>query len=126
MIELPEELKEKVHSALKDPLELWSGISLEPTFVYGIRIYQNGAVLVPHRDRENTHIISAIINIDQEVSKDWPLVIEDHFFRKHEITLRPGEVIYYESAKLLHGRPQPLEGKSFANIFCHFMPSKAL
>ena len=126
LIELPEELKEKVHSALKDPLEQWSGISLEPTFVYGIRIYQNGAVLVPHRDRENTHIISAIINIDQEVSKDWPLVIEDHFFRKHEITLRPGEVIYYESAKLLHGRPQPLEGKLFANVFCHFMPSKAL
>ena len=76
-------------------------------------MYQNGAVLVPHRDREETHIISAIINIDQEVSEDWPLVIEDHFYRKHELTLKPGEVLYYESAKLLHGRPTPLNGKSF-------------
>ena len=126
LIELPTGLKEKIHSELKDPLEQWSGISLEPTFVYGIRIYQDGAVLVPHRDRENTHIISAIINIDQEVNKDWPLVIEDHFFRKHEVTLKPGEVIYYESAKLLHGRPQPLDGKYFANVFCHYMPRNVL
>ena len=111
---------------LKGPLEKWSGISLEPTFVYGIRIYQDGAVLVPHRDREHTHIISAIINIDQEVNEDWPLVIEDHFYRKHEVILKPGEVIYYESAKLLHGRPVPLNGKSFANIFCHFMPGNDL
>jgi prolyl 4-hydroxylase len=126
LIELPIDLKEKIHSMLKGPLEEWSGISLEPTFVYGIRIYQNGAVLVPHRDREETHIISAIINIDQEVNEDWPLVIEDHFYRKYEVNLKPGEVLYYESAKLLHGRPIPLNGKSFANIFCHFMPTKNL
>ena len=126
LIELPVELKEKIHTMLKGPLEKWSGISLEPTFVYGIRIYQDGAVLVPHRDREHTHIISAIINIDQEVNEDWPLVIEDHFYRKHEVILKPGEVIYYESAKLLHGRPVPLNGKSFANIFCHFMPGNDL
>jgi len=126
LVELPNKLKEKIHSALKDPLEEWSNISLEPTFVYGIRIYNNGSVLVPHRDREHTHIISAIINIDQEVSEDWPLVIEDHFYRKHEVILKPGEVIYYESSKLLHGRPIPLNGKSFANVFCHFMPKDEL
>jgi len=126
LIELPVALKEKVHVSLKEPLEQWCGNTLEPTFVYGIRIYQNGSVLVPHRDRESTHIISAIINIDQEVNREWPLVIEDHFFRKHKVTLRPGEVIYYESAKLLHGRPHPLDGKSFANVFCHFKPKNVL
>ena len=78
--------------------------------------------MVPHRDRENTHIISAIINISKDVDEDWPLVIEDHFYRKHEIFLDPGEVIFYESARLLHGRPYPLNGKSFANIFCHYRP----
>ena len=124
LIELPRELKEKVHTTLKEPLEKWSNTSLDATFVYGIRVYQEGAVLVPHRDREETHIISAIINIDQEINEDWPLIIEDHLYRKHELTLKPGEVLYYESAKLLHGRPIPLNGKSFANIFCHFMPAK--
>ena len=126
LIELPNKLKEKVHKVLKEPLEKWSNTSLDPTFVYGIRVYQNGAVLVPHRDREETHIISAIINIDQEVNEDWPLIIEDHYYRKHELTLKPGEILYYESAKLLHGRPIPLNGKSFANIFCHYMPAKNL
>ena len=95
---------------------------LEPTFVYGIREYQNGAVLMPHRDRKETHIISAIINIAKDVIDDWPLVIEDHFYRKHEVFLEPGEIIFYESARLLHGRPQPLNGKGYANIFCHYMP----
>ena len=89
-------------------------------------MYQEGSLLIPHRDRENTHIISAIINVDQEVEEEWPLIIEDHFYRKHEVVLKPGEVIYYESATLLHGRPVPLNGKSFANIFCHFMPAKDL
>ena len=125
LIELPNGLKEKIHTTLKEPLEKWSNTSLDATFVYGIRVYQKGAVLVPHRDREETHIISAIINIDQEINEDWPLIIEDHFYRKHELTLKPGEVLYYESATAyLHGRPIPLNGKSFANIFCHFMPER--
>jgi prolyl 4-hydroxylase len=107
---------------LQEPLENWSQIQLEPTFVYGIREYKEGAILVPHRDRDETHIVSAIINIDKEVREDWPLVIEDHNQKKHEVFLDPGEVLFYESAKLLHGRPYPLKGKSYANIFCHYKP----
>ena len=93
-----------------------------PTFVYGIRIYEKGAVLSSHRDRLKTHIISAIINVDQKVDEEWPLVIEDNYYRKHQILLQPGEMVFYESARLVHGRPIPLKGKHFANIFCHFMP----
>jgi len=122
LLDLTDDLRQDIHSSLKKPLEEWSQSNLEPTFVYGIRDYKEGAVLVPHRDRENTHIISAIINIAKDVDEDWPLVIEDHFYRKHEIFLDPGEVVFYESARLLHGRPYPLNGKSFANIFCHYRP----
>ena len=122
LLELNDDLKREIHESLKGPLEKWSGSRLEPTFVYGIRDYKKGAVLIPHRDREKTHIISAIINIDKDLDKDWPLMIEDHFYRKHLIYLEPGEVVFYESARLLHGRPEPLMGRSFANIFCHFTP----
>ena len=122
LLELNDDLKKEIHESLKRPLEKWSGSRLEPTFVYGIRDYKKGAVLVPHRDREKTHIISAIINIHKDLDKDWPLMIEDHFYRKHLIYLEPGEVVFYESARLLHGRPEPLIGRSFANIFCHFTP----
>ena len=122
LLELNSELKNEIHKVLKKPLEKWSNTSLEPTFVYGIREYKEGAVLEPHRDRKDTHIISAIINIDQDLDESWPLIIEDHFYRKHEVYLEPGEIIFYESARLLHGRPTPLKGRSFANIFCHYTP----
>ena len=63
--------------------------------------------------------------VDQNVDVDWPLVIEDHHYRKHKINLSQGEVIFYEGARLLHGRPQPLQGTEYANIFCHFKVSGA-
>ena len=33
--------------------------------------------------------------------------------------MQPGEIILYESARLMHGRPEPLDGISFANFFIH-------
>ena len=125
MVELDTNLKKEIHLHLKPILEQWSKTKLEPTFVYGIRVYGKDAVLKEHRDREKTHIVSAIINVSQNVDVDWPLVIEDHYYRKHEIVLSPGEIIIYEGAKLKHGRPQPLQGEKYANIFCHFRISGA-
>lgn len=123
VVNLTPALRHEVHDALKPLMEDWCGKSLEPTFVYGIREYHNGAVLKMHRDRIDTHIISAIINVDQETSVDWPLVIEDNYYRTHHIMIKPGEVIFYEGGRLLHGRPIMFEGHSFANMFCHFKPA---
>lgn len=122
MVELPETLRQEIHACLKPRVEAWSGLDLESTFVYGIRVYHDGAVLKEHRDRLGTHTFGVIINVDQDVNEDWPLSIEDSYYRRHEVILRPGEVIYYEGARLLHGRPTPLNGTGFANIFCHFKP----
>ena len=49
-------------------------------------------------------------------------MVEDNYYRDHHVLLQPGEVVFYESARLHHGRPLPLKGNKFANIFCHFMP----
>ena len=125
LVELDANLKKEIHLHLQPLLEEWSKTKLEPTFVYGIRVYGKDAVLKEHRDREKTHIVSAIINVDQNVDADWPLVIEDHYYRKHNIILSPGEIIFYEGAKLKHGRPHPLQGEEYANIFCHFRISGA-
>jgi len=123
LVELTQSLRDEIHVCLKSDLEAWSGIRLESTYVYGIRVYHNGAALIEHRDRSSSHIISAIINIDQEVNEDWPLSIEDNYYRKHQVILKPGEVIFYEGGRLLHGRPKPLNGARFANVFCHFKPA---
>lgn len=122
LVNLTPELRQEVHDRLKPLMEDWCGQTLEPTFVYGIREYHHGAVLKMHRDRVDTHIISAIINVDQETDVDWPLIIEDNAYRTHQIMIKPGEVILYEGGRLLHGRPIMFEGESFANMFCHFKP----
>lgn len=122
LVDLTTELREEIHDTLKSMMETWCGMALMPTFVYGIRVYKRGAILKKHQDRLETHIISAIINIDQQVDEDWPLSIDDNYYRNHQVILKPGEIIFYEGARLSHGRPTPLIGDSFANIFCHFKP----
>lgn len=37
---------------------------------------------------------------------------------------QPGEIIFYESASVIHGRPEAFQGDRFANIFVHFAPVK--
>lgn len=122
IVELPDELRAEIHDAMKPEMEKWCGRELDPTYVYGIREYKNGAILKLHRDRFDTHIISAIINVAQEVNEEWPLMIEDNYYRNHSVMLAPGDVIFYEGARLTHGRPIAFDGASFANIFCHFRP----
>lgn len=123
LIDLNSPLRNEIHDVMKPLMERWCGKILEPTYVYGIRVYHNGAVLKTHRDRLETHIISAILNVDQEVHEDWPLFIEDNYYRQHEVLLKPGEMIFYEGGRLTHGRPKAFNGISFANIFCHFRPT---
>ena len=120
--ELSQDLRSEIHAQLLPLLEQWSGIALKPTVVYGIRTYLPGAQLAMHRDRSGTHIVSVILNIAQDVDEDWPLHIEDHFFRRHSVTLSPGEMLFYEGGNLAHGRPAPFKGDRYSNIFAHYAP----
>ena len=124
-VELSEELRKEIQQGLKPRAEEWAGTFLFPTYVYGLRVYTRGAVLELHRDREETHIIGAVLNIEQQSDVDWPLEIEDHTVKKHSLILNPGELLLYESALLEHGRPVPFEGDRFVNVFCHFMPRES-
>ena len=45
------------------------------------------------------------------MTEPWPVEVYDHGNRLHEILMEPGDVVYYESAKNLHGRNRPLAGK---------------
>jgi prolyl 4-hydroxylase len=36
--------------------------------------------------------------------------------------MEPGDMVFYESATCVHGRPTPLKGKYFANAFIHYKP----
>ena len=49
-----------------------------------------------------THVVSAILNIHQNVDEDWPLQILDHEGIVHNVLLKPGEMVWYESGNLHH------------------------
>lgn len=110
-------------NALTPHHEAWSGLELKPTSAYGIRMYQNGSSLVMHYDKVQTHVISSIMHIAREQDEPWPIQIEDHFGNLHSVEMEPGEMLFYESAKALHGRMTKFKGKYFASIFIHYQPT---
>jgi len=103
---------------LKGPCEAFANQELEYSNMYGIREYLNGATLPAHTDRLATHHISAIIMLDTDT--DWPIEIQGHNGEWKSIIMNPGHILFYESAKCLHGRSTPFQGKSFKNCYVHY------
>jgi hypothetical protein len=117
------ELRYYWQNRLKELVEQWSGIELEVTDMYGLRQYEDGARLLTHVDRQETHAASLIINIEQHSMREpWPVEIFDFANRLHEIDMSPGDIVYYESARCLHGRNRPLSGGYYVNLFAHYRP----
>jgi prolyl 4-hydroxylase len=56
------------------------------------------------------------------VNKSWPLEVYGHDGRAYNVSMEPGDMVLYESHSVIHGRPFPLKGRFFANIFIHFEP----
>uniref|UniRef100_A0A7S3P4Q4 Uncharacterized protein n=1 Tax=Amphora coffeiformis TaxID=265554 RepID=A0A7S3P4Q4_9STRA len=100
-------------------------IPLEQTMLYGLRQYETGARLLTHVDRHVTHAVSLIVNIAQgNLTEPWPVEVQDHADRLHEVIMEPGDVVYYESAKALHARNRPMQGNGayYVNLFTHYRP----
>ncbi len=116
-------LKNAVWDAAIDGIAKWTGgvAKLRPVSLYGIREYTEGSVLSPHVDRIPL-VSSGIVNVAQDVDEPWPLEVYDRNGHAVNITMEVGDMILYESHSLIHGRPFPLKGRSYANVFIHFEP----
>ena len=114
-------LKQKIWDMAKHTMEEWSGQQLSPSSLYGIRVYKEGAVLAPHVDRLPL-VISSIINVAQNVDEPWPLEVYGHDGKAYNVTMEVGDMLLYESHSVVHGRPFPLKGQFYANLFAHFEP----
>ena len=119
-LDFHKEKRDLIHKALQPLHEDWVKRDLEPSAVYGIRSYFDATSLVMHRDRIATHHISSIIIVDTDEREPWPLHIEDHNGNEHKIYTNPGQIILYESATLLHGRPTPFQGNYYNNFYVHY------
>ena len=130
--------------------EDWAGIPLEGFQAYGLRIYRNESILHMHgkfflasisvvlrlyksssvlplgaADRISTHIISCILHVDHDAESDpWPIFIEDFQGNTNEVVLESGDMLFYESSKVVHGRPRPFNGKWYSSIFVHYYPAE--
>jgi hypothetical protein len=105
--------------------EAWCGIPLTALQAYGFRLYRNESQLFMHVDRKQTHVISFILHIDSsEDAEDWPIFIEDFDGNTHEVTLKPGDILFYESSKCVHGRPTKFNGSWYTSLFVHYYPKE--
>jgi hypothetical protein len=48
--------------------------------------------------------------------------IYDFAGRLHLVEMEPGDIVYYESARCMHGRMKPLRGEYYVNLFSHYRP----
>ena len=94
---------------------------LHMTILLLSQVYKEGSVLLPHVD-DVPLICSAIINVAQSVEEPWPLEVYGRDGMAVNITMSPGDIVLYESHSLIHGRPFPLVGEYYANVFIHFEP----
>jgi len=101
--------------------EAWCGVRLGPSAAYGMRRYRAGSVLDMHVDRPDTHVVSSVLQIAQDVDEPWPLRL-DVDGRHEDVLLAPGQMVLYEGAVTAHGRPTPFEGREFVNVFLHYRP----
>lgn len=108
---------------LKQMHEEWiGGIPLKYMQSYGLRVYAPGDTLTMHTDHMETHVVSSIIHVDRDVDEPWPIVIEGFDGVTREVDLKPGEMLFYESAKCVHGRPRPMKGRWYSSLFMHYRP----
>ena len=114
-------VSQRIENYVRKQLEIWTNSSLATNMLtYGIRRYTRGAKLFSHVDTLPLHLISVIIQVDQKVDQDWPLTLLDHNNEYQEVILKPGEMLFYEGSVAPHGRPYPLHGDYYDNMFVHF------
>jgi prolyl 4-hydroxylase len=118
------ELNQLVHELLRPLHEEWCRFPLTPSACYGFRVYLPGSYLHMHVDRPATHVISSTLCVDHELFAPWPLHAVDADGEEHEVDLAPGELLLYESARILHGRPVPMNGRYYAGLFVHYQPAE--
>merc|ERR1719369_912889 len=113
-----------VREQMRSLAEQWAGIKLEHQKQYVVR-YLNGTKIYPHFDMFNNFVISGIVNIGQKVEQDWPLYMLDRNGDTHRVILHPGEMVWSESARVIHGRPEQLRGEYYDNFIISFRPADA-
>ena len=120
-------MMETILAASTRTLSQYVGFELTPNYSYW-RLYQQGEVLLRHRDRESCEVSATLClgyntsNLDpkEHPDYDWPMFVET----KDEpdgvpIHLKPGDLIIYRGCEVEHWRERFI-GLNHAQVFLHY------
>ncbi len=120
-------IMETILAASTKTLSNYVGFELTPNYSYW-RLYQQGEVLLRHRDRESCEVSATLClgyntaNLDPKEHQDynWPMFVET----KDDpdgvpIHLAPGDLIIYRGCEVEHWRDRFL-GMNHAQVFLHY------
>eukprot|EP00927_Polykrikos_kofoidii_P079721 TRINITY_DN76532_c0_g1_i1.p1 TRINITY_DN76532_c0_g1~~TRINITY_DN76532_c0_g1_i1.p1 ORF type:complete len:432 (+),score=45.80 TRINITY_DN76532_c0_g1_i1:62-1297(+) len=116
------ELNYQILDELLPMHEAWAGVPLEATSAFGVRLYTNGSTMEDHLDVLESHVVSSILHIDADVDEPFPIEIEGFEGRFESVVLKPGDMMFYESAKCFHKRSVPMKGRYYGSLFLHYRP----
>ena len=95
------------------------GETVLPTYTYA-RIYNQGAQLGRHRDREACEIS---LTLHLAGSHEWPIWFEMPGKEPVSRVLNPGDAVLYLGTKAYHWR-EPFEGDDYVQVFLHYVRSR--
>lgn len=110
---------ELVLRALAPVVSKMVGCEVLPSYSFW-RIYEQGAVLHPHKDRPACEVsLTMAIAADPEDGA-WPICLTDLDGQDHSIALKPGAALLYRGPEVRHWR-DPLEGARHYQMFLHYV-----
>lgn len=126
LIEVPRDVVERIANSLDDHLEKFCGCKLEYAGAYGIHEFYNGHVIRRHLTNMATNVISAYLILEETRDEDtepWEMEVTTMDGTRRKMTLKPGQMMLWESAKIIHGFPQQYQGKRIATFMINFRPT---
>ena len=95
------------------------GETVLPTYTYA-RIYEKGAVLTPHVDKEECEI-SLTVNLASD--EPWAIWIQNPKGQKQEVVLNRGDAMIYFGMTAPHWREEYI-GNACTQLFMHYVRSR--
>ena len=95
------------------------GETVLPTYTYS-RVYHKNGDLKRHKDKDECEI-SLTLNLFAD--RQWDIWIETPSGEKRNVTLGPGDAMFYHGCDATHWR-EPYEGEFYVQAFLHYVYSR--
>lgn len=95
------------------------GQTLLPTFSFW-RIYEAGAVLNPHKDRNACEVSVTISLASEPCNRIWPIGVTDLHGEDHHVALTVGMGLLYQGLEVQHWRERLTDERHY-QMFLHYV-----